>query len=234
MIKTITYTKNVPPSTAEQVAKMACEYAEDISLWGWKLGHPLYCIAQVMQMIEHGTLMSNMGRPGGTNGGLIVAIGDSSPNTVLGYLIYMPLDGVVGECGVNYMAVHHDHRRRGIASALLSALNSRFKQSTLTCQIPLVPMYEKFGFKVIGHHEWHISMTNGLNPSTAGMKVFNPEDVMDHPMLRMVHDDLLGRLSQAQVNKAMESHRLLSEQKTKAAELYAKDRIASRHLCNDK
>lgn len=225
MITTITYTRNIPEEINEQVAKMMCEYAEDLSLNGFKRGQPLYCLDQVLLILEAGTLMSNMGRLGGTNGGLIIAYDDSDTKRVLGFLIYMPLDGVVGECGVNYMAVHHEHRRAGIGAKLITALNGTFRQSTLSCQIDLVPMYEKHGFRVIGHRESHITMTNGSVPSTAGMKIFNPEDVMHHPMLRMAHQDVQQRHSQAEIIREMQVQTSLVAQRTERARAYAEQRM---------
>lgn len=225
MIKTITYTRNIPKAIEMQVAKMAFEYAEDLSMCGFKRHQPLYGLDQVMLALEMGTLMSNVGVPGGTNGGLIYAHDNTDSQRVIGFLLYMPLDGVVGECGLNYMAVHHQHRKAGVATKLLSALDRAFRQTTLTCQIPLVPMYEKLGYKVIGSRQSQVTMTNGSIPSTAGMKIFNPEDLLDHPMLTHVHMDIKRRMTQAQIVHEMTIQTALIDQMTEKARVYAEQRI---------
>lgn len=225
MITTITHTRNIPKEIDEQVAKMMFDYAEELSLNGFKRGQPLYVLDQVLLALEAGTLMSNMGRLGGSNGGLIIAHDDSDTKRVIGFLMYMPLDGVVGECGVNYMAVHHEHRKAGIGAKLITTLNSAFRQSTLSCQIDLVPMYEKHGFKVIGHRESHITMTNGEIPSKAGMKIFNPEDVMEHPMLKMAHREVQQRHSQAEIIREMQIQTSLVAKRTELARAYAEQRM---------
>jgi ribosomal protein S18 acetylase RimI-like enzyme len=226
MIKTITYTRDIPKGIEMQVAKLAFDYADDLSMNGFKSGQPLFGLDQAMVVIEMGTLMSNMGVPGGTNGGLIYAHDQADSQRVIGFLLYMPLDGVVGECGINYMAVHHEHRRAGVATKLLSELNSSFRQSTLTCQIELVPMYEKLGYKVIGSRDSHVSMTNGVEPSTASMKIFNPEDVLDDPMLTMVHNDIRRSMSQSQIIHEMTVQTNLIEKKADEARAYAENRMA--------
>lgn len=226
MIKTITYTRDIPKDIEMQVAKMAFDYADNLSMNGFKRGQPLFGLDQVMIVIEMGTLMSNIGIPGGTNGGLIYAHDQGDSQRVVGFLMYMPLDGVVGECGINYMAVHHEHRRAGVAAKLLDTLHSAFRQSTLTCQIELVPMYEKLGYKVIGSRESHVTMTNGDIPSTASMKIFNPEDVLDHPMLLMVHKEIKQRLTQGQIIHEMTVQTSLVEKKTQEAREFAEKRMA--------
>lgn len=226
MIKTITYTRDIPKDIEMQVAKMAFDYADDLSMNGFKRGQPLFGLDQVMIVIEMGTLMSNIGVPGGTNGGLIYAHDQTDSQRVIGFLLYMPLDGVVGECGINYMAVHHEHRKAGVATKLLAELNSAFRQATLTCQIELVPMYEKLGYKVIGNRDSHITMTNGAVPSTASMKIFNPEDVLDHPMLTMVHKEVKRSMSQSQIIHEMTVQTSLIGKKAAEARDYAEKRMA--------
>lgn len=186
---------------------------------------PLYGIYQAILETELGTYMASIGRPGVPQGGLIIAIDDDTPNQVLGFLIYMPLTGTADSCGVNYTAVRKSHRGSGLMRKMFDELLARYPNVSLCCQIDLVPMYEHLGFRVEGNHSEHISMNNGTK-SAAPMPVFNPDDVIDHPIIQTARTLMLKRYGAGEVHKAMLHHDASTQVKIKKAKDFAEQRMA--------
>ena len=74
---------------------------------------------------------------------------------VLGYI---GSQSVLGESDMMNVAVHPDHRRRGIAEALVNALSRDLKERSNVCltlevrasNAPAIALYEKLGFAQVG------------------------------------------------------------------------------------
>ena len=74
---------------------------------------------------------------------------------VLGYI---GSQSVLGESDMMNVAVHPDHRRKGIAEALILALSEELKQRNNTCltlevrasNTPAITLYEKLDFQQVG------------------------------------------------------------------------------------
>ena len=74
---------------------------------------------------------------------------------VLGYI---GSQSVLGESDMMNVAVHPDHRRKGIAEALILALSEELKRRNNTCltlevrasNTPAITLYEKLDFKQVG------------------------------------------------------------------------------------
>jgi GNAT superfamily N-acetyltransferase len=85
---------------------------------------------------------------------LLVAANDDAPDTVLGFGQIRPLDGS-DYTELASLYVFPDHRRQGIASALIESLLERQQQadsSSSVCLLtlrPTMPLYEKFGFGIV-------------------------------------------------------------------------------------
>ncbi len=76
-------------------------------------------------------------------------------DTLLGYV---GSQTVIDESDMMNIAVHPDHRRRGIAEALIAALEERLRErgsKALTLEVrasnePAIKLYEKLGFQQVG------------------------------------------------------------------------------------
>ncbi len=74
---------------------------------------------------------------------------------VLGYI---GSQSVLGESDMMNVAVHPDHRRRGIAEGLVNALSADLKSRDNVCltlevrasNVPAIALYEKLGFTQVG------------------------------------------------------------------------------------
>ena len=71
---------------------------------------------------------------------------------------YIGSQSVLGESDMMNVAVHPDHRRRGIAEMLVNALSSDLKDRSNVCltlevrasNAPAIALYEKLGFTQVG------------------------------------------------------------------------------------
>ena len=71
---------------------------------------------------------------------------------------YIGSQSVLGEADMMNVAVHPDHRRKGIAEALVNALSQDLKQRDNVCltlevrvsNAPAIALYEKLGFTQVG------------------------------------------------------------------------------------
>ena len=98
---------------------------------------------------SHATLIREIRDPG------CVYLAAADGAELLGYA---GMQTVLDEGYINNIAVSPQHRRRGVASALLSALTARARElelSFLTLEVragnaPAISLYEKFGFAAVG------------------------------------------------------------------------------------
>lgn len=194
MIKTIRVKGRATPDVDQQIAAMAAEYMQDLSLTGWCVdkANPLHGLYVAMLLVEIGTHIQAMGIPGAPKVSLFVAADEDKPNEILGFVLCMPIDGRPDECGISYAAVKTSHRRRGIFTAMLQELGNHFPKASLSCPMNLVPMYEAFGYKVTGNREAHITMNNGSLPG-GRMPVFNPDHFEDHPFVLEAKAQAIGQ-----------------------------------------
>lgn len=225
MIKTIRITSQIHPLIFQQVSAMGAEYTQDLSISGVGPSSPLFGIYQGILVTELGTYMASIGRQGVPQGELIIATDDEAPNQVLGFLLYMPLNGTTDSCGVNYTAVRRSHRGTGIMRKMFDEMLARYPNVSLSCQIDLVPLYEHMGFKVEGNHEVQISMIIGKK-SDAQMPVFNPDDVIDHPVIQTSRSLMLQKYGAGEIHKAMLHHDSSTQARIKKAQDFAEQRMA--------
>lgn len=225
MITTISITSSVPEKLSRQVREMGAEYSDELAMDAFHKSSPMNIVGRAMMNLELGTYMSAMGRHDAEEPGLIVA-SDDQKDLVLGFLLYAPLTGDSGQCGILYTAVSIEMRKRGILRQMLAQLAKSFHQSTLSCQISLVPMYEHLGYHVIGHRNSQIVMTNGNTPSLGRMRLMNPESAMHHPMVLQANSEMILRFGQEQILSSLIKHSQDVQAKQTQAEAFAKAKIA--------
>ena len=75
------------------------------------------------------------------------------------------------DCGINYAAVHKDHRRQGILRAMLDVVKARYESIGLTCNMDKVPYYEALGFRVTGARQVQVAMSWGPEKLETNMLV---------------------------------------------------------------
>lgn len=226
MHSVIRYTTAVPPPLAMQIIGLSMENVQDLSMSGILPESPLYEISQAMMAMEIGSYLSAIGVPGGGNGEVLVATHASMPGQAVGYLLYMPLTDTAGQCGVNYGAVLKGMRGKGVFSALVKAMLDNYPSASLSCAIQHVSLYERLGFHVYGHRETQILMTTQKCIGEAKMPVVDINAFDDHPLIQSAQASTVAKHGAQKIHQALFAQTLEVEAKAKAAENFAKARLA--------
>lgn len=206
MVTTVSITGSVPVIISKQIRSMGAEYSDELAMDAFPKSSPLNIVGLAMMSLELGAYMAAMGRDVAEQPGLIIAIDDAQQDVVTGFLLYTPLSGEPGHCGIIYTAVTKELRGSGILRQMLAKLSERMRQSTLSSQISLVPLYERLGFHVIGHRDSQIVMTNGQTPSAGKMRLMNSDMALEHPDVLQANSEMLQRFGPEQIYKSLVAH----------------------------
>jgi GNAT superfamily N-acetyltransferase len=108
------------------------------------------------------------------------------------------------DCGINYAAVHRDHRRQGILRAMLAEVKTRYESIGLTCNMDKVPYYEALGFRVTGASEVQVAMSWGPEKPHTEMSVLGLDNVPEIREAQATLGRVLGSKARAVLNKVQE------------------------------
>lgn len=204
MIQYALYQDDVPEALRAQVVTMAGHYATELAMDRCPKDHPHYGVTQALLSIEVDAYVDAIGHTG-LNGELLVAYDEVNwPGSLLGFLLYMPLSGTTGRCGVNYGAVHEDFRGKGIFTGLMLRMLERYPGATLSCFVESVPLYEHFGFKVELARDTQVQMTTDTSPDEdATMPVIDISGCVAHPAVLNASSEALRHFGQQAVEVAL-------------------------------
>jgi len=225
MIKIELYKDAVPEPLAQQIIRMAVLYTTELGTDACPPDHPLYVISQIYLGFELHAYLSAIGHPGGGNGELLVAFDDEHPGTAIGFLLYMPITDSVNSCGVNYGAVREASRGRGIFTALVRKMLSRYPLASLSCFVESVPLYERLGFRVEVARSTQVQMTTDPNPGDQTMTVIDLSRLQGHPVVIQAHEDALAKHGHAAIAKASNEASERVDSLFRKAETFVKDRL---------
>lgn len=82
---------------------------------------------------------------------------------IIGFILCgLPISGSSSECGIYYTAVAKPNRAQGIMSLMMREVTANYPSISLSCDIELVPRYERFGFRCdsLRHHQIVMFMGN--------------------------------------------------------------------------
>jgi GNAT superfamily N-acetyltransferase len=194
-------------------------------------GDVLYELFRDILYVEMEYHLGTIGHPmaNGRHGELIVAKDSNQGGRVIGFLLYCPLRDVTGQCGVYYAAVLPGFRRRGAFKSMLLKMLSRYPVAALSCEIDLVPLYERFGFEVYGHRGGQIQMATG-NCDTGAMLVLDPSILEHSPVIEQRRQSLIQRCGQDAFVNAVLTYEQETQRRAERAKGYAEGRKADQLL----
>ena len=124
---------------------------------------------------------------------LIVATDPQAPDTVTGFVVYLPVKDDPQACGIAYMAELASHRHVGVTRAMVEEVVRRYPHTELTCSVSKVAAFESLGFQVIGSRGPQI-LINTRDHSTDGlMGVLDLAPIYSSTEVRQIHTYLLQR-----------------------------------------
>lgn len=97
---------------------------------------------------------------------------ESATGELIGFAIVLG-GNTPTDCGINYAAVHTNHRRQGILREMLNYVKSCHTHIGLSCNVDKVPFYEKLGFRITGSDLVQVTMCWGVDKPSAAMGVLD-------------------------------------------------------------
>jgi GNAT superfamily N-acetyltransferase len=194
MHQIITYSDRVPYNIAEQIAELTRQNCTDLSMLRVRQSstvYPLYQYSLSTEILMYVHRVGKFDQEAPVR--LVVAFSDESQNTVIGFVLYLPVSTDRKACGLTYMAVASGHRRKGVARDMMATVAEECPHIELTCFIEKVPAYESMGFHVIGYRDTQIILNNRTDPSPGEIAGLDLNPIFESPEFAQVQNGLLQK-----------------------------------------
>lgn len=225
MSYTITHVHDYPGDhVALQVIELAVENLTDITLLAVPPSNLMYEVYKYAIGVEIGAYVENIGATGDLKVGMVQAIDEAGD--LVGFLIYLPVNGCPDACGVTYMSVSGRHRRKGIARAMVGEMLALYPHAGLSCSIEKVPYYEALGFQILDRRDNQIYM-NTRNYTAAGMMgTLNVAPIYESPQVQQIQDKIVRKYGRRALVDAQKQLARSYERGQGRAEKYVRERLA--------
>lgn len=125
----------------------------------------------------------------------------SSDGVMAGFtLCGLPLNGSSTECGIYYTAVAKALRGNGLMSLMMNDITGRYPSMALSCDVALVPRYERFGFRCESVRHGQIVMF--LGDPVEDTPVLSTHDLMNHPLVMAQREKAEAEFSFYELDRA--------------------------------
>lgn len=230
---TITLFEPPPPEPIKsQILQMVVDYLTDISMVAIAPSNPLYNLYQYGIGYEVHLYLDAMDGSKGIPVQLIVASDAQDPDTVVGFLLYLPVKDDPEACAVAYMAVQASHRRRGVGRAMLQEMLGRYPHAELACIVGKVPVFESMGFQVLGARGPQVVMNTRDHGTDGLLAVLDVAPIYSSLEVRQIHTYLLqqhGKKAMVDAEKKRDRH---LDQMTRHAMAFVLERLGEAALQN--
>lgn len=204
----------VPEPIVEQVLELVSDNTTDLAMAHPPKSHPLFSAFRLLLVTEvrmylSWQIPSQMELVTATENGKVLgfALCGFSPS---------------GECGIYYMAVTRLRREQGIMSMMVRDVVARHSKISLSCDVQLVPRYERYGFVALELRKHQVVMVIG-NPIEE-TPVLDPDSLMRLPAVLQEQYEASERSTEHAVNQANK----MMKKNLRAAETRAKQYFQQR------
>ncbi|MCI3946376.1 GNAT family N-acetyltransferase [Pseudomonas syringae] len=219
-----------PEFIRSQIQQMVVDYVTDISMVAIAPSNPLYNLYQYGVGYEVHLYLNAMDGSQNLTVELIVALDDDDPETVLGFLLYLPVQNDPQACAVAYMAVRDSHRRQGVARSMLNKMTDRYPHAELYCVVAKVPYFEAMGFRVLGARGPQVIMNTRDHGTDGLLAVMDIAPIYSSVEVRQIHAYLLkqhGNKAMVDAEKQRDRH---LDRMAREAKAFAGQRTGSTEL----
>lgn len=218
------YKKSIPGHVLEQVVDLVRANLTDLSMHAIPQSNYMFAVYQYAIAFEVRMYLDVIAYTQKIPAEVAIAYADDNPAKVVGFILYLPVKSHPDACGVTYMAVASDSRRKGIAKAMMAEVIKRYPHVELTCAPAKVPYYENMGFQMLCTRDTQVVM-NTRDHSTQGlMQILDVAPIYQSFEVKQIHSALVQRYglrSMADAEKQLARH--LQQLSYKTA-LFVKDR----------
>lgn len=199
MITIARHTTPITTTEGEAILQLVGDNITSLSMTRPPEKHPFFGAYKIALVHE---VRAYLSRPNPSFIEVIVATTDSG--SIVGFLLYGLSDSAVVESAVYYTAVDKDFRGQGIMSLMVRDLLSTYPISSLSCDVALVPVYERFGYKPVSVRDTHIVMTVG-NPKEVTPVLDTSRFMSEEPIMaaRAAASARVGEFAVKRANKLL-------------------------------
>ncbi|MHC8305549.1 GNAT family N-acetyltransferase [Pseudomonas sp. PB3P13] len=222
------YKTPCPEPVNSQILQLVVDNLTDISRVAIPPSNLLYNVYQYAIGFEVHLYLEALNAAKGIAVELLVATDDDDPQKVLGFLLYLPMQGDPDACGVAYMAVQTGYRQQGIARRMLREMVGRYPHAELTCPVAKVPYFEAMGFQVTGARGTQVLMNTRDHASDGLMGMLDVAPIYSSLEVRQIHTYLLqkhGKRAMLDAEKQRDRH---LDQMTHRANEFVRQRLGDR------
>lgn len=207
---TVQHHRTPPTDVLEsQVIQLVIDNLSAISTVAIAPSNPLYALYQYGVGHEVHQYLQAMGGDQEVTAELLVASHPHTPETLLGFALYLPVQGDDQACALAYLAVAAQHRRQGIARALLDEMTQRYPHAELTCVAASAPWFQAMGFQALGVRGAHVWMNTRDHGSGGRVAVLDVAPIYRSVEVRQIHAYLLkqhGQRAMVEAEKQRDRH----------------------------
>ncbi|MDB6142872.1 MAG: acetyltransferase [Pseudomonas sp.] len=223
---TLSHFQTPPPEPIKsQILQMVVDYLTDISMVAIAPSNPLYNLYKYGIGFEVHLYLDAMDGSKGIPVELIVAMDEQAPDTVVGFLLYLPVKDDPDACAVPYMAVRASHRRQGIARAMLQDMRARYPHAELACTVSKVPCFEAMGFQVLGARGPQVVMNTRDHGTDGLLAVLDVAPIYSSLEVRQIHTYLLQQHGKRAMVDAEKQRDYQLDQMTRQAKVFVLNRL---------
>lgn len=156
MITIHRHTTPVTPKICASILELVGENVTSLSMSHPPRVHPLFDGYKAMLVEEIRTYITRQDLPQ-----IEVITASSEGGSIIGFLLFGLVETDVLECNIYYTAVQKQFRRQGIMSQMMQVVLNISPALGLSCDIAMVPIYERYGFRPVAARETQIVMFIG-------------------------------------------------------------------------
>lgn len=209
-----------------QIMRMVVDQLTELSMMDLTPSNLLYNIYQYTLGYEVHLYLEALGGTQGIAVELIVATDEQAPDTITGFVLYLPVKDDPQACGIAYMAERSSHHGQGVTRALLQAVIARYPHTELTCSVRRVADFEAMGLHILGTRGPQVVM-NTRDHSTDGlMGVLDVSAVYSSTEVRQIHTYLLNRHGKKAMIDAEKKRDRQIDQLTAKARAFVAERLS--------
>lgn len=140
----------------DSILELVGENVTSLSMSSPPKAHPLFDGYKTMLVEEIRTYITRHDLPQ-----IEVLTASSKDGSIIGFLLFGLVETNVLECNIYYTAVQKQFRRQGIMSQMMQLLLEISPALGLSCDIAMVPVYRRYGFRPVDTRETQIVMFIG-------------------------------------------------------------------------
>ncbi|MBK5007121.1 MULTISPECIES: GNAT family N-acetyltransferase [Pseudomonas] len=185
---------SVPPESFQnQIRELVIHAVGTLSSVAITADNPLYPLYQYGVGMEVHQYLQALDGTRGLSVALTLALDADAPDKLLGFALTLPAQDDDQACELAFLAVHPDHRRQGIARALLGDLQGRQACVELNAFASQVPWFEAMGMQVVAANGPQVLMSSTGQPSGALIGRLDIAPIYETTEVMQIHTYLLNQ-----------------------------------------